>query len=147
MNKNHLAAKKYLMQIQRLDRAVDHQLLEIARLRALASGIGSTSNSDRVQVSPTNKLESMIMKIMEAEEEADRMIDRLFDKKKLIIEQIDRLPDAECADLLKFYFIDGVKFDDMPDVMHCSRRNVFYTYKRALSDFYEIFLKEVKQDF
>ena len=147
MDKKRLAAKKYLMQIQRLDREVDHHLLEIARLRALAAGVGSTANSERVQVSPTNKLESMIMKIVEAEEETDRMIDELFDKKKFIAKQIDCLPDSECADLLKFYFIDGVKFDDMPDVMKFSQRKVFYVYKKALIEFYDLFMEEIRQGF
>lgn len=135
MNKNHAATKRYLMQIRRLDREVDHQLLEVARLRALAANVSATMNGDRVQVSPTNRLEAMILKIVDEEERAGRLVNDFINRKKEIVEQINCLTNDDSVEVLKLYFIDGVKFDDVAKRSFLSRRKVIYAYNAGLEEF------------
>lgn len=138
MNKNHAVTKKYLMQIRRLDRAVNHQLLEVARLRALAANISATIDSDRVQVSPTNRLEEMIMKIVDEEEKADSLVDKFIDRKNTIIQQIAELTDEDSKEILQLYFVEGVLFDNIPDKACMSRSKVIRAYNRGLIEFEEL---------
>lgn len=135
MNKKHAATKRYLWQIRNLDRALDRQLLEVARLRAKAANVGAAMNGDRVQVSPTNILEEMIVKITEEEQKADGILDMLIDRKNKIICQINKLTNDDSIEVLKLYFIDFVKFDDIPEKANMSRRKVIYDYNRGLEEF------------
>lgn len=137
MKKSHYKAKKYLMKYQKIENAVRMQLLEINRLRALTTNI-SVSLGEKVQTTPEKKLEQQIVKLLEEEEKADRLIKSLIDQKNLIATQINALKGDnmdDCINVLTRYFIYGENFAKIASEISMTERNVYNVYDRALAEF------------
>ena len=137
MKKSHYKAKKYLMGYQKMENAVKMQLLEVSRLKALTTNI-SVSIGEKVQTSAENKLEKQIIKLVEEEEKADKLIKSLVERKNMIARQINELDgdDMEyCVEVLTRYFVYGENFAKIATEISMSERNVYNVYNKALSEF------------
>lgn len=138
MKQSHIATKKYLMKLRHLEQSVNHEMLEVARLRALATNISSVISSDRVQSSPSNRLEKTVLLICEQEKYVEGLIGKYLEQRKAIERQIDAIEDDECIEILKLYFMDGVKFNDLHRKANMSETKVKYVYNKGLELFHEI---------
>lgn len=135
MRKKYLATKKYLSKIKRLDRAIDHEMLEAQRLRTLATNISATISGDKVQTSASNRLENIMIKLIEQENRIADAIERMAIEKDRLIEEIELINDDDCIEILKLYFVHDMKYEDLPVAANMSKSKVLYVYNRGLELF------------
>lgn len=97
-----MTTKQYLSQINRLELQINNKLEEINRLRSLSDGVGSISDGEKVQSSGSkDKMSVIVSKIVDMEREVDKMID----KRCLIIEQIDKMGNSAYYDILTQIYV------------------------------------------
>ena len=135
MRKKHLATKKYLSKIKRLDRAIDHEMLEAQRLRTLATNISSTIGGDKVQTSASDRLENIMIKLIEQENKIADAIEEMAIEKDRLIQEIELIEDEDCIEILKLYFVNDMKYEDLPVASNMSKSKVLYVYNRGLELF------------
>lgn len=128
--------KQYLNQISRYDRLINNKLLEISELRELAYGISAITNKERIQSTPDyDRLGSAICKIEKMETQLDKMIDRYFDMKNTIIEQIGSIEDEIYYSILFSKYVEKKSFEKIADELQYSFRNTTRLHGRALQEF------------
>lgn len=140
MKKSHSKVKKYLWRVRKLQQKIDDQMLEVARLQMLATGLRALSNGDKVQSSPTNTMENSIMRLLSAEEELNATIHVMLTEKQRIVAQINSLSDEECIRILTLYFILDMSFSRIEkEIDGMSRRTIFRLYDKGLTEFEQKF--------
>ena len=113
-------AKDYLGQAYRLDQRINSKLQQISSLRSLTQRVNVTS------------LEEAIIRLMEAEEELNRQIDRLVDMKIDIGKLIDQVHNENYRLILEKRYLCFLPWDQIAEDMHYSRRWVLNRHERAL---------------
>ena len=140
MKKSHSKAKKYLWRLRRLQQKIDDQMLEVARLKMLSTGVRALSNGDKVQSSPTNTMENTIIRLLGAEKELEEAISAMLEEKQRIVAQINSLSDDECIRILTLYFVLDMSFSRIErEIAGMSRRTIFRLYDKGLTEFEEKF--------
>jgi hypothetical protein len=76
-----VTAKEYLQQYRNADHEINSKLGQIRQLRELATKTTSVLNPDKVQTSSVNKTEIIVVKIVDLENEVDKLIDECVDLK------------------------------------------------------------------
>lgn len=103
-------AKDYLSQIRTMKDAIDRCYDHIEELYHEASGVKAiVYDKDRVQVSPSNKLEELMARIDEEAEKWARMRVRYDRKLRKVTEQIRRMPNPTHAEILRLRYLDSDK--------------------------------------
>ena len=130
-----MTAKEYLSQAYRLDQMINSNIVEITRLREMASGISSPKLGDKVQASRSTDAPFVrsLEKILELEEVSDKEIDRLIDLKAEIHEAIRAVPDANERVVLCFRYINGMTWGKIAEKMNTSTATVRRWHSTALS--------------
>ena len=84
-----MTAKEYLGQAYRLDQHINNRLLQISQLRSLTQRITAAYDGEVVsRTRNVHALEDSVIRLMEAEEEINREIDRFVDTKVEIAKTI-----------------------------------------------------------
>ena len=101
-----MKAKEYLSQAYRLDQRIDAKIEQVMSLRNLAAKATSTL-SDAVPSGTRNvhRMEDIIIKIIDFENEINADIDRLVDLKREIMRVIKALPNPEYQTLLELRYL------------------------------------------
>lgn len=156
-----MTAKEYLKQIEKwqmqIDTIRDKSTGRIEKLRqelevlyTQAQGLKAiTYDKDRVQVSPGNTLEELVVLINEASAEyskaitterlaAERKISRLQNKIDAAAEQIDSMDDIHHSTILRLRYINGKRWEEIACDMHYSFRHVIRIHGDALQAFQKI---------
>ena len=85
-------AQIYLEQVEKLDSIIKNKLIEKQQWKDIAFGITANMDSERVQSSGAkSKMADAINKCVDMESEIDRLIDKLVDTKKDVIQTIEQL--------------------------------------------------------
>ena len=141
-----MTTKDYLRQIFRYERMINNNLAEIYKLRTLASNISIATTSDKVQTSGNkDTLGDTIAKIYDLEKEVDALVDNLYKKKKVIIDQIESMLEHgdskhdEYYDVLTARFVRCMPFEKIPEEVNMSERKVYYVYSEALKEFERLY--------
>lgn len=131
-----MTTEMYLSQIRKLDKMINNRLAEIDDLRSLAENVSSRQIvSDLVQSSgKQDKLEKIIVKIIDAENEVDALVDRYVDKRKEIMDRIESM-EYRHYDILYMRFIDGYTFSVIAEEMAASERQVYRWFEKAIAEF------------
>ena len=136
MKKSHEKAKRYLRSIKKLNGNVNNELLEMARLRALAEKINSHISDTKVQSSGSrSRLEETVIKLNEQEKKVSKAVDILMERQEFIMSQIDGIEDDDCRKVLRMYFIEDARFVDIQKHMSMSESAVFRCYEKGLREF------------
>lgn len=89
-----MKAKQYLRQVRRLDNTINAKIEQIETLRSMTTNITATLNPDRVQESRSrDKIEKLIVKIIDLEREITDDIDALIDLKREVMHKIEAVQD------------------------------------------------------
>jgi hypothetical protein len=107
------------MQIQDLEEKIDEQKDYIQTLRESMGSVGGmNTNPDKVQTSGTdkNKLENIIIKVVDAEAVLKQMQERCALLKVQIAEQIHMMDDLKLKRVLKLRYIDWKEHDTLMKV-------------------------------
>ena len=85
-------AQLYLERVEMIDSIIKNKLIEQRQWKDIALGITANMGGERVQSSGSNsKMADAIEKCVDMEAEIDRLIDKLIDTKKEVIQTIEQL--------------------------------------------------------
>ena len=144
-----MTAKEYLGKIQIYRRAIMSTQLRIEELEHQASGIRAiTYDRDRVQVSPENRMEDIMIRISEQAEKMTRQIAKYHREVEKRERQIAGMERSEYAQLLHMKYIEGmnllditVAFRDADGGQRYSYDHVKHMHGWALSAFQKKYLE------
>ena len=140
-----MTAKEYLQQLHKADVIINQRIQEKADLRARLSSIGSFDYAkDRVQTSLPEGAgyERQIEKIIDLENEIDRLIDEYTDLKHKVIGQLHDLNSAEQIKILYKRYVLSERFEQIAVDLDFSIRNVYKIHGQGLQEFQKILLKK-----
>ena len=130
-----MTAKEYLSRAYRLDARINAKLEQVMSLRELACK--ATSTLTDVPPSGTrnvHKMEDVIVKIIELENEVNADIDTLVDIKRKIVEIIKAVKNPEYQTLLELRYFCFKKWEEIAVIMGYSLDNIYKLHRKALSE-------------
>lgn len=135
--------KQYLQQIERLDKMIQNKLMEIYQLKTMACNVTVSNDKERVQTSgDKDRLGTIVSKIVDLENETDRLVDSFVAKRNKIIEQIDSIDNIDYYHVLSMRYVSRNTFEEIASATNWSIRKVFSLHGNALSEFERLFGKE-----
>lgn len=128
-----LDAKEFLNQVKKLDLQIKNKLIEKQQWKDIALGITSNMDGERVQSSGRKtKMADAIDRCVDMEAEIDRLVDKLVDTKKEVIETIEQLDSPTQYDVLHMIYIQGKTLQEVADHYNMSYDWAATTHGRAL---------------
>ena len=129
-----MTIKEYLSQAYRIDQRINSKLEQVSSLRELAVKATSTL-SDTYSSGNGNKqkIEGVIVKIIDLEHEIDEEIDRLVDLKQEIVSLIKKVKNPEYQTLLELRYLNFKTWEQIATEMHYSIQHTFRIHDKALS--------------
>lgn len=128
-----MTAKEYLRQAYMLDKVINSKMDSLTELRSLAEKASSVMTGlPGSPIKDNSKIENTIIKIMDAEQELNEIIDKLVDLKREISRCIDCVPNREQAFLLEQRYIHCKKWEEVGREFNYTPRNLMRAHKRAL---------------
>lgn len=86
-------AKSYLKEIEKADKIIKNKVTELEQLREIATSITVNSKSDVVQTSGSDRIGSIVGRIIDKENELKLIIDEYISKRQERIDVIEALTD------------------------------------------------------
>jgi hypothetical protein len=138
-----METKKYLGQIDRLDKMIQNKLSEIYQLKTMACSVSVSNEGERVQTSPDmDRLGSVVAKIIDLENETDALVDTFVDRRSHIISQIDSMENVDYYHILSLRYVHMKTFDYIAKKTNWSIRKVFSLHGEALLEFERLYGQE-----
>lgn len=135
-------AKQYLSQLSTLERMIQNNIDEIYVLRTSLSYPSSFKESERVQTSiESDRISSIITKIMMLEEECDTLQDRYADLKRKIIMQTNMLQQEKHKEIIRLKYIRNYSIHSIAIKYGITDRGCKKAHKRALDEFGKVMEK------
>ena len=132
-------AKEYLSQVKKLDLQIRNKLIEKQQWRDIALGITSNMDGERVQSSGAkSKMADAIGRCVDMEAEIDRLVDKLIDTKKDVIQTIEQLESPTQYDVLHMIYIQDKTLQEVADHYNMSYDWAATTHGRALKNVRQI---------
>ena len=139
-----MTAKQYLRQIRAQNRRIDSLIAEKDRLTAIAEGVSGMSYDDvKVQsarVTPGNRQTDAVCKLIDIEERITYEIDRYVDMREDAERYISQLKSPVERDLLRNYYLTGLTWEQVAELMNYDLRYLFKLHGRALISFAKVML-------
>ncbi len=128
-----MTAKEYLGQAYRLDQRINSKLEQIRSLRDLTTKATATM-SDMPFSGSRNvyRMQDIISKIVDLENEINRDIDALVDLKREMVTTIKAVTDPECQTLLELRFLCFKTWEQIAVEMDYSIQHIYRLRDRAL---------------
>jgi DNA-directed RNA polymerase specialized sigma subunit len=105
-------AKKFLLQIKKLDRLIENKMIEVQQLKELVCNTSPTLTAERVQSSGNpHRMADAIGKYIDLENEINHRIDEFVNAKNDVISVIEQLDATEYDILHKVYVQDFTLYD------------------------------------
>lgn len=126
-----MTSKEYLEQIKNLDRLIQVNQEQLQSVRAQATKITS-SLSERVSGSKSDKMSILVCKIVELEDTISEALTRLYELKREAFEKINTLSDNNEKATLIYKYIECLSLYEISKKTHMSEATVKRTIKNAL---------------
>ena len=130
-----MKAKEYLSQAYRLDQRIDAKIEQVMSLRNLAAK--ATSTLSDVAPSGTrnvHRMEDIIIKIIDFENEINADIDRLVDLKREITGVIKAVPNLEYQTLLELRYLSFKSWEQIAIEMNYSIQHIYRMREKAFKE-------------
>ena len=130
-----MTAKEYLGQAYRLDQRINSKLEQVMSLRDLATK--ATSTLSDVAPSGTrnvHRMEDIIVKIVDLENEINRDIDNLVDLKREMVSVIKAVTDPEQQTILELRYLCFKSWEQIAVDMNYSIQHVYRLRDRAYEE-------------
>ena len=128
-------AKKYLMEIQRIEEQMNERLEEISSLETMC-GLRGVRLSEKIQTSPKpDGLENGVIKCLELRDKMLVVIAEAKKRKNLIINQIQELKDIRFVKVLYLRYVKYMSFESMAVELSYSYDHVRRMHVKALKEF------------
>lgn len=140
-----MKAKEYLQQVKKIDKLIENKLIEKEQWFAIATGTtASSEDGDRVQSSGSQqKMADAVCKMVEIQEQIDKLIDNYIDIKQDVIKTIETLP-ANQYDIMHKVYIQGIDLIDVANLLDKSYESVRRSHNKGIYRVQNI-LKEKEQ--
>lgn len=128
-----MTTREYLKQIRSIDLQIDIKLGLLSRLRALATK-ASTVLSDMPRGDSPNlqPMETIVVNMIDLENEINSDIDRLIDLKREILQIIQNVRDPRYQSLLEMRYLGYMKWEDIAEQLECDVRSAYRAHEGAL---------------
>lgn len=129
----NMTAKEYLGQAYRLDQRINSKLEQVLSLRDLTTKATATM-SDMPSGGSRNvyKMQDIIGKIVDLENEINADIDQLVDLKREMVAAIKAVTDPECQTLLELRFLCFKTWEQIAVEMSYSIQHIYRLRDKAL---------------
>ena len=130
-----MTAKEYLSQAYRLDQRIDAKIEQVMALRNLAAKATSTL-SDAMPSGTRNihRMEDIIMRIIDLEDEINADIDSLVALKREIVKVIKAVPNLEYQTLLELRYLCFKSWEQIAVMLGYDLRYTHKLHNRALEE-------------
>lgn len=132
-----MTAKEYLRQLKYLDNRINAKLLEREQIRTIAEKT-TVSLSEKVQTSFENKMDDVVVRLVELEELINEDIDKLVYLKEEAGDKINRISNDKYKIVLSMYYLSNKTFEEVAELTEMSFRWVHKLHGRALKEFEKI---------
>ena len=126
--------REYLMQAIKLNELINSKLDTIAELRALAVKSTGVISATPSHPGKKSRLEEIVCKIADLENEVNSDIDRLIEKKREISETISNLDDFAGQLVLEKHYLQGKNYYQIAVELDRSESWVYRVHKRAIDN-------------
>ena len=132
-------AKEYLEQIQLLDVKIQQDLERLEEMKHSASGMRAIRyDTDKVQVSPADRMSADIARYIDFNERINREIDKFTNAKEKIINQIQGMTNPDHIKVLFKIYVQYKSISDIADEMGIACRTVVKKHSKALRQFEDV---------
>lgn len=136
-------AKQELQKIKLIDTQIDSMLAEVSQIRSMAMKVTASIGGEGGSGSyGGDKLGDAVARIVDLEEEIDRKIEELLDRKKKWLELIYDIGDPSYIKVLHRRYFLYETFERIATETDYSYRNVCYIHGKALQALNEMIDKE-----
>ena len=129
-----MTVKEYFRQAYRLDQRINSDLEEVAKLREMATSVGSPGFEEHYN--PNRPTEAPFVhgleKVWEMEQKIDQEIDRLIALKEQIRTVIDRVENADEQMVLRYRYIHNYTWERIGDELFADESTIRRWHGRAL---------------
>ena len=130
-----MTAKEYLGQAYRLDQRINSKLEQVMSLHTLATKATSTlSDTPPSGTRNVHRMEDIIVKIIEMENEINRDIDNLVDLKREMVSVIKAVTDPEYQTILELRYLCFKSWEQIAVDMNYSIQHIYRLRDRALNE-------------
>ena len=130
-----MTAKEYLGQAYRLDQRINSKLEQVMSLRTLATKATSTlSDTPPSGTRNVHRMEDIIVKIIEMENEINRDIDNLVDLKREMVSVIKAVTDPELQTLLELRYLCFKSWEQIAVEMEYSIQHIFRLHDKSIKE-------------
>nr|DAV98460.1 MAG TPA: Protein of unknown function (DUF1492) [Caudoviricetes sp.] len=137
-----MTAKEYLSQAWNIDRRINDKLAHVAQLRDMATNVSTVISDMPRSQSPNNqRMENIIARLTDTEEEINADIDHLVSLKLEIMNTIWQVEDENAQMLLERRYHSFKSWEDIAADMSVSIRWVHKIHAKALDDVEKILEK------
>ena len=129
-----MTAKEYLGQAYHIDQRINSKIEQVAALRELSVNVSNILSD--MPSSGTRNIrgnESVIVKIIDLENEINDDIDSLVDLKREIMGSIKKVKNIEYQILLELRYLCFKPWEQIAIEMECGIDNVFKLHRKALN--------------
>lgn len=132
-----MTAKQYLRQIRTLNRRIDSLLAQKDRIKQMAEGAsGVCYDTVKVQTSLNpHRQEHAVYRLIELEERITDEIDRYIDMREEAERRILRIQSQTEQAVLRNYYLTGLTWEQVAELMSYDLRYLFKLHGRALISF------------
>lgn len=128
-------AVHYLSQVQYIDEMISEKQDIIESMRSSVTGTSASTEGERVQTSPKDRLGETCVKIVDLCTQMQDDIDRLLEMKGEVIQTIDQyVTDLKARKLLYLRYIKYMSIETVAHEMRISRRTAYSLHKVAVTD-------------
>ena len=133
MEVKKMTAKEYLGQAYRIDQRINSKLEQLSSLRNLATKATSTlSDAPPSGTRNVHRMEDVIVKIVDMENEINADIDKLVDLKQEIIRVIKAVENSELHTLLELRYLCFKTWEEISVEMGYTMRHLYRMRDEAL---------------
>lgn len=126
-------AVNYLSQIEYIEEMIGEKQDIIDSLRSSITGTSASTESERVQTSPKNRLGETCAKIVDLCEQLNRDIDSFVDMKAEVIQTIDQyVDDLKERRLLYLRYLKFIPIESCAKELRISRATAYNFHKAAM---------------
>ncbi len=135
-----MKAKEYLQQLQKLDIVINQKLQELYELKKLQDIKAIDYTKEKVQSSRQNgaNFETILIKIIDMENEINAEIDRFIDMKHNIINQIQNLDNSKYMQVLYKRYVEYKRLEMIAVEMNYTYQYIRKSHKYALEEFEKV---------
>lgn len=124
--------KAILLEYRAIERRINRLIDEKASWNAKSTATTSSFSDMPRSGGGSDKIQTTVEKIIEIEEKLDHEIDALVDLRNRIEAAVEKLEDGRLRDVMRYRYIDGMKWEQIAVEMHYSYMQVCRLHGKAL---------------